>query len=391
MKKVKVLHLIKTLNLGGAGANLFNLVQSINSDLFEVHVGYSLGGQFEDRFKDSGIKLFKYAESSHKVKSLMSILIVFRLVKYVLKNNIAIIHTHTFNAHVWGAIAAKLVGIKVVEHVHDPRYEEPFFLEKRGANPKQFKYSKYFANLSNVIIVLTESNRKFLLEKNICSDEKIKVVLNGIDLEMQLNFPINAVAIREKLNIPKNKRVIMSAGRIEFEKNFKIIIRIAEQIRKKYKNIIFIIAGEGPLKLQLKEEVKNKRLEEAVKFIGFYPDIKGLLRMADMFILPSLRELHSITVLEAMSMRVVVLASKVAGRNDDFITHGVNGFLLDPNNIKEWCDTINLLLKNEKLLKSIANNGRKLVEEKCDIRKTAKTFEIIYSLLARKIDRLYTK
>ncbi|MCK4946997.1 MAG: hypothetical protein KAS46_01360, partial [Candidatus Aureabacteria bacterium] len=72
MKKIKVLHLIKTLSLWGAELNLFNLTRHIDPRHFETHIGYSTGGEFEKRFKESGIKLFKFAEGSHKIKSFAS-------------------------------------------------------------------------------------------------------------------------------------------------------------------------------------------------------------------------------------------------------------------------------------------------------------------------------
>ena len=120
------------------------------------------------------------------------------------------------------------------------------------------------------------------------------------------------------------------------------------------------------------------------RFIGFYPELKELLSIASVFIQPTLLELHSITMLEAMSMGVPVLVSKGVGCNDNFITHGVNGFLLDPYNIKEWCDTVIMLLDNNALFQSIAKNERKLIEDKCDIRKTVKNFETIYSQLVQR-------
>lgn len=75
--KIKVLHLIKSLNLGGAEKNLFNLANSFDKDKIEVHVGYSYGGDFECPFKKSGIIFYKYSKGLHKVFSFRSFLIIF--------------------------------------------------------------------------------------------------------------------------------------------------------------------------------------------------------------------------------------------------------------------------------------------------------------------------
>ena len=123
MKKIRVLHIIKTLSLGGAETNLLNLVYAMNENqLVEAHVAYSWGGEIEERFLQNGVRLFKYSDENHRIKSLATLGIVFRLAKYILQHDIHIVHTHVFNAHVWGALAARLTGRKVVEHVHDFRY-----------------------------------------------------------------------------------------------------------------------------------------------------------------------------------------------------------------------------------------------------------------------------
>src|SRR5664279_5582140 len=112
--KTKVLHIIKSLNLGGAETNLFNLVQSLDENKFELHVAYSQGGEIEGRFLKSGVKLLKFASDEHKIKSLASLPIIMRLAAYIKRNKIDIVHTHVFNGQIWGGIAAKIAGAKVI-------------------------------------------------------------------------------------------------------------------------------------------------------------------------------------------------------------------------------------------------------------------------------------
>ena len=119
---IRVLHVIKTLSLGGAETNLLNLADALDSNSVESHVAYSFGGEIEQRFKKKGLRLFKYAEDANKVKSFASFAIIRRLMSYIRKNKIDIVHTHLFNAHLWGGTAAKFTGRKLVEHVHDFRY-----------------------------------------------------------------------------------------------------------------------------------------------------------------------------------------------------------------------------------------------------------------------------
>ena len=125
-------------------------------------------------------------------------------------------------------------------------------------------------------------------------------------------------------------------------------------------------------------------LQKTVRFIGFYQNVKELLSISYLFVQPTLLELHSITMLEAMCMKIPVLASRGVGANNNFINHGINGFLLNPHNSKEWAETIDTLLKEKNLKRAISNAGRKLVETKGDIRTTAKTFEDLYFHLIKR-------
>ncbi len=291
-------------------------------------------------------------------------------------NGVFNVHTHNFNAHVWGGIAARLSGVKVIEHVHDYRYEEPLYLEKRGVRPDQFRLAKYFAKLSDSIVVLTKNNKNLLLRNRIASDRKIKMLLNGIN--PKFNQSVDGYELRKKHCIPADRRIIFAAARISQEKNIGAVIDIAEISVQRCDKVIFVIAGDGPLKNELEENVKKRNLDNIVRFIGFCPNVKEFLKISNIFIQPTLLELHSITMIEAMSMGVPVLVSQGVGCNDYFITHGENGFLLDPYKPEVWAQTINLLLDNQSLSNTIGNAGSKLIENECDIKKTVKNIENLY-------------
>lgn len=379
---IKVLHLIKTLNLGGAESNLFNLVQATNSEQFEIHVGYSFGGELEDRFKDTGVKLFKFAEGSHKIKSFASFAIILKIIIYILKNKIDIVHTHIFNAHIWGSIAAKITGAKIVEHVHDSRYLSPADFERSREFNKQYKYIKYFKKVSDIVIVLTKQNYEFILSNKLYDKAQVREIQNGIPI---LNGnEIRADTKKElmrKLNIEENNLIILTATRISPEKNVELILRIAPIVKKECQNAVFVVSGDGPLFEEFK--AKCKGLDDTIKMIGYYPRIDNLLQISDIFLLPSFLELHSLAILEAMNMNVPVVISNV-GCNCEFFENWKNGVILDPLTSDGWAEAIVKLLKDVKLRQSIGQKGYELCKEKFKIKNIAKKIENIYVKLVKK-------
>ena len=364
--------MIKTLSLGGAEVNLLNLLRVIDQDHFELHVAYSFGGELEPKFKQAGVKLFKYAHQDHKVKSLASLGIVARLVKYILKEKIQIVHTHTFSAHLWGSAAAKLTGCKIVEHVHDFRYLEPDdFANRRGFN-NQYKFVKKFKNVSDKVVVLTRQNRDFLIKEGIYPAVRICEYQNGIPLDVS---PI------KEFKEDKNKGqelIILTPIRMAPEKNVDLILRIAPEVIRIVPNAVFLIAGDGPLYQQTLEDIKRMGLEGNIRLIGYHADISALLDSADIFLLPSFLELHSIAILEAMSKKVPIIISQDVGCNSEFIDDGKNGVLLDPFKDEGWADALIKLLKDYKLRQEIGYQGYQTCLQKFNIIHTAKKFESLY-------------
>lgn len=376
MKKIKVLHIIKTFNLGGAETNLLNMLRYSDSGQVEPHIAYSFGGPFESEFRKLGLPLFKYAEKEFKVQSPSSFLIVMKLALYILKNKIDVVHTHTYNAHVWGAVAAKMSGAKIVEHVHDFRYEESDYLRSNGiARPEQFKQAGAFARLSDKIVVLTKNNRNFLLRNRYATEKKVCIVPNAIPLN---DFVIESRQdLWMKAGVPLNKKIIFWAVRLSSEKNPAFVLDMARALKGRT-DVVFVVAGDGPLRSEMNEAVKNRQLENVVKFIGFWPEPLKLLSVCDIAIQPTFLELHSIMMMEAMSVKKPVLVSRDVGCNNDFITHGINGYLLDPRNASEWVAVIEDLLEHPQKAVQVGLAGRRLLEENYNMTRLNADFNSIY-------------
>ncbi len=379
MDKIRVLHLIKTLSLGGAETNLFNLVRATDPERFEIHVGFSYGGEIEQRFREGGVRLFKYAEKSHRVKSAATLGIVWRLARYIRRNRIQIVHTHNFNSHVWGTLAAKLAGAKVVEHVHDFRYLDPEEFRRRRGENAQYSYVKYLKGFSDRVIVLTRQNREYLVRNGLCAAPRIVEIQNGIPMRERTPDP----SAKRALGLPENARVILTTCRMAPEKNVELILDVAPEVLKRVPNAVFVISGDGPLFEDLKARVRREGLEEGVRFIGFHPDPMKLLAFADVFLLPSFLELHSISILEAMSMAVPVVVSSGVGCNDEFLADWESGVLLDPFSAAGWASAVTRLLEDEALRVRVGRRGYETCRDRFDIRVVAKQKESVYAELAR--------
>ena len=375
MKKIRVLHVINTLDLGGAESNLYNLSKGFNSDRYEMHIAYSSGGEYETKFRKSGVPLFKFAERSHRIKSPASLMIIARLMAYILKYKIDIVHTHSFNTHIWGGIAGRLCRTKVIEHVHDARYMDPEEYFQRQGKVTQFYYAPYLKNLSNVTVVLTQQNIDYLVRTLGRRNTQVCLISNGIPrIEPNLE--------EADLKLPDGSKVILTPSRLSSEKNVRLILDIAPSVIQQTKDAHFVIAGDGPQMEELKQEVAAKKLDQHIHFVGFVPNIKGYLQKAQVFLLPSLLELHSIAILEAMRSRVPLVISEGIGCHDEIFTDRKNALLRDPFSKNGWAEAIIELLESESLTEKISKSAHNLFEKAFVIDHTVRRFEQLYDKLA---------
>ena len=378
--KPRILHVIKTLELGGAETNLRNLIQAFDPDKFEHHVAYAYGGEIEDFFRKNPIAvLYRYSRGKHKNTSFHSLLIIARLWRYIRSRKIRIVHTHNFNAHFWGVYAAKLAGAKVVEHVHDQRYQEIKELERRKSSANLNRFIGTFKGLSDRVVVLTGQNRDFLLKNGFYPENKVRIILNGIPMPAETSSTRDSVA--KEMGFDPQKPLVLVASRMTPLKNFELVLQIAPAVVRVAPDVLFLVAGSGECLEDYKKEATEKKLNDNMRFIGYYADVFRLLRACDIYFQPSFLELHSISILEAMSVGVPVVASAGVGSNSEIYTHEKNAFLLDPFSGENWAGTLVRLLKDPSLRRTVGESGRELCHRSFDIRGTARTFEALYAEL----------
>jgi glycosyltransferase involved in cell wall biosynthesis len=371
------------MELGGAETNLRNLMGAFDHSKFEHHVAYSFGGEVEPFFREHPqVHLYRYSKGLHRMTSFSSALIMARLWFYIVSRGIRIVHTHNFNAHFWSVYPARLAGAKVVEHVHDFRYFGAAELERRKGVANLLSHIGKFKGLSDRVVVLTEQNRKWLLEHRFYPENKIRIIRNGIPI---LSKPVSSKkAVAAELGIDEDSPVILIVSRLAPTKNIELVLRIAPAMLKEAPRAKFVIAGSGELLEELKKKNAEKGLGESIRFIGYQADPSRLLAACDVYWSPSYLELHSISILEALIAGAPVVAGAGVGCNDEVLSHGKDSFLLDPFSDRGWAETLLTLLRDKALRDRVGEEGRRLCHRLFDIRRTAAAFEDLYrELLGR--------
>jgi glycosyltransferase involved in cell wall biosynthesis len=160
--------------------------------------------------------------------------------------------------------------------------------------------------------------------------ERLTVIPNGIALP-SLDQGAGARA-REELGLPVEEILILSAGRLVYQKGHEFLIMALALVRERFPGVRVAICGDGILRAMLKKLVIDKALDEAVYLLGNRNDMRRLLAAADIFALPSRWEGLPVALLEAMGMGLPVVATRVEGV-EDVVRDGTEGALVPPGDI----------------------------------------------------------
>jgi 1,2-diacylglycerol 3-alpha-glucosyltransferase len=169
-------------------------------------------------------------------------------------------------------------------------------------------------------------------------------------------------------------------GRLSVEKNLKVLISAFRLIKNKKSNVMLCIAGDGPIRNELEEYAKGI---EGIVFLGrlSQPELESFIEKLDIFVLPSFFEVSPRAVIEAMSRKVPVVTTPV-GELPQVFEPGKHCMFVKIDDPVDTAEKIILLMEDRQLAEKIAEAGRKLVEERYDIKKVILEYLKIYGAIS---------
>ena len=177
------------------------------------------------------------------------------------------------------------------------------------------------------------------------------------------------------------QKVISILARLNPVKGHKDLIDAMEIVIKNGHFPLLLIAGTGECEEELKQYVRDKKLEENVKLIGFVEDVKGIVNITDISANASFgTEATSMALLEGMCLGKPAVVSDFGG-NPGVIFHEKNGLLFQTRNVKELAECLIRLLSDEVLYQSMSENAKEIFENKFTAARYAKEIQGVYDEL----------
>jgi len=368
--KIKLVQIIADSKIGGGSSHILGVLRNIDKEKFDCYLICPKGFLSNEAEKISGLKIFNI-----EMKSKFEFTSIFQLKKKILEirsgNNPfgpMIVHSHGPRAGLLSRFALPL-GVKSVytEHIYDETY--------RLKNPINNAVQKFFLRRQNLntdlIIAVSNSVKKALVNHELALPDQIIVIPNGVDVD---EFkPLKSPA--QKYNHP----VIGSVGRLSPIKGFEYLIAAMPYIKKKFPLASLEIIGSGSERRKLAGKIKELKLEHNVALLGSRKEAFKYAKHWSVFVIPSVSEPFGIVALEAMASGIPIVASKTGGLQD-IITNMKNGLLVEPRNSKALADAILEILSNLAFASKLKKDGLVRVKD-FDWKKVVKELEKAYFAL----------
>lgn len=365
-EKIKIIYLIDFFETAQAGTEnqLLKLLRYLPRDLFEIYfVSIQRRLFFEELQSQISDVKFKNLDGSADISK--SIFTLFRLYQFFIKVKPHILHTFFPAGNSFGVLIGRLAGVPIII---SSRRDMGYWYTTKDLMLTRF------ANLFVSRIVANSyavRNQTVKLEK--CSQKKIQVIYNGIDLKQYRQF-------LKSLDKPKKPIVAMVANLNRTVKRVDLFIKAAKEIVKRYPDTQFWIFGDGHLRSELEDFVQKLKLSSHVKFWGRLKSIHQYLHEIKLGVNCSDSEGFSNSIMEFMLAGIPVVATNVGG-NSELIIHEHNGILVEPNNVDTIVRNITELLYDEKRIKSFGMNSLTSMTEKFNLDLMIKNSTLFYRTL----------
>jgi glycosyltransferase involved in cell wall biosynthesis len=281
---------------------------------------------------------------------------VLQLAEILRERHIDVLHCHKHKPTVYGTLASIIAGrIPVISHVHG--LSRTRSLTRRAAN---------WAILKSVhrIIAVSESVRRDVIQTNWQIDpSKVVTVKNCIDLQMIDTIKVSKKEARLRLGLSDDEIVFGTVGRLALTKGQSYLIKAFAQVRNHLKSARLVIMGQGPLLGELEKTARDLGVLPWILFTGYRNDVFELLKGFDIFVLPSLAEGLSIALLEAMAMRLPVIASHVGGIPEVFGDCKCGRLVQPKDSLALAASMVEIGSADREVKEQLGEQGRRRVEE----------------------------
>jgi glycosyltransferase involved in cell wall biosynthesis len=365
-----VLLMARELDLGGSERQMTEVAKALDRSRFEPHVGcFRPGGLRGKELQAAGVPIAHFP-----VYSFVSPGAVFgawQLARYIRRHKIRLVLTYDFPLTVFAVPVAHFFTTAVV--MSSARCH-------RDLIPSNYlRLIRKTDRLVDAIVVNCEFLRRHLEKDEKVPAGRIELCYNGIDLEQ-----FRAGSSPRPTRLPSDAFVIGVVCALRPEKGLSTLLKAFAEIRNARTGTKLAIVGSGPMLDPLQSEARALGIWNDCVFEPSTSQVADWLRAIDIFVLPSLSEAFSNSLMEAMACGCCAVASNVGG-NPELVRHQETGLLFDAGDAAGLASALRALIDDESLRQRLRTAGERMLHDRFSIRSSAQRMgEIFAQMIERR-------
>jgi glycosyltransferase involved in cell wall biosynthesis len=359
-RRLRVAHITLGLDVGGQEKLLVEFARHADRARFQLFfLSLTTRGRLAEEIESEGWQVLALGAPAG-FRPQLSCSIARRLRRW----NVDVVHTHDIRPLIYGAPAARMVGARRVIHMRH-------FATLPYLTARQNWLGKLAGRMTDDYVCVSQESRRAAAQEGV-PERKLRMIWNGIDLE------------RFSFSGPQADGPAVLVARLSPEKDVATLLRAMALVVNQEPTFRLEIAGDGPCASELRQLAAALGLSNAIQFLGEIQDVPGLLARARMFVLSSLTEGISLTLLEAMARGLPIVATRVGG-NPEVVADGITGTLVSPGDHEALGRAMLELFRNTEHGRMRGQAGRLRAQEHFDIRQMIPRYEALYLTRSRSV------
>lgn len=367
MKRLRVIHVLYRMGAGGTELAVRRVVGGLDPERFENII--CTVAPLSDVQEVPGARIISLARKSRRTGSLFA-----DLSRFFLQENPDVVHSRNWGA-IEAVVAAKLTRVPRIIHSEHGRD-----ITTMHGDPWRRRIFRRFcyAMADEVFAVSRELCKHYATQLGI-NAKKIAVIPNGVDTSRFRSDVTARAMMRSHLGLKDDAIVVGTVGRLDPVKDHTTLLCAAEQLAANGSHIHVVIVGDGPEAGILHTRVETSAgLRGRVHLVGESNRPEDWINAFDIFVLPSLSEGMSNTILEAMATKLPCVVTRV-GANPDLVVEDHTGFVVEARDESGIADRIRLLASDRRLRETLGRSGRERVEKNFSLNHMLENYTRLYT------------
>ncbi|WP_432798501.1 glycosyltransferase [Poriferisphaera sp. WC338] len=305
-----------------------------------------------------------------------------RLRKVVHERHIHLLHAHQYTPFFYAAVSRRFKAHPPIVFTEHGRH----YPDKRSG--KRVFVNQYLLKEHDRVTAVGQFVRQALIENEGITEQRtgktVEVIYNGIDPD-KFGAGDKAEA-RRRLGLGEHERIIMQVARFHPVKDHETAVRAfaraigdePEVLGSKANRAKLVLVGDGSEREMIEALVQELEIGEHVLFTGVRDDVHEILPAADIFMLSSLSEGVSVTLLEAMAANIPIAATNVGG-NAEVVEHGRNGLLSERQHPEALAHNLKMLLGDADMRAKMGEAGQNRLLKMFTQHQMHKAYERVYA------------